>query len=125
MKVKVLKTIKYSGEYYHENDVVEVEEKYLNGLLSRGLVCKLEDNNIVEENVSDIEDDSDNLDEDNGNDDFCEINGINDDIAGALIDAGYKYYQDIVDASEKELTKISGIGKATAKTIKESASELV
>lgn len=58
-------------------------------------------------------------------DDLIPLNRVDDDRSNSLKLAGFDTYEKIASATQKQLTDISGIGRATAKAIKASAEELL
>lgn len=58
-------------------------------------------------------------------DELCQIDGVNNELANALVEAGYLSLEDVATADPKDLVKISGIGKKISVSIVESASELL
>lgn len=57
-------------------------------------------------------------------DDFIPLDRVDDELAELLKGNGFNTYKDLINATQKQLTAIKGIGDATAKVIKESAIEL-
>jgi len=58
-------------------------------------------------------------------DDLCKVNGIDQAMAESLFDSGIETVEDLANALPESLTKIKGIGKATAPKIIESAKGLL
>lgn len=57
--------------------------------------------------------------------DLMEIDGINDDLAYRLIEAGYKTVQSVAEADPSDLIEVKGIGKRSVGRIQESAEDLL
>lgn len=58
-------------------------------------------------------------------DDLCKVNGIDQAMAESLFDSGIETVEDLANAIPESLTKIKGIGKATAPKIIKSAKGLL
>lgn len=121
MNVKMKVSCKNGGEYLKPGAVIEVSDGEGKKLIRNGFADK------VEEEVE--PDESDTLTDE----EFAElveeltiIEGVNNEIAGALIDGGYQSVEAIADAEPKELAdRVSGVGDKTAPRIIEAAIAVV
>jgi len=119
MRIKLLKSVKDSRGWHDPGTILDFDDDDARSLI-RSKVAEEFVEEIVDENDKEIsEEDLENLAKE-----LCKINGINDEIAYRLIEAGFGTIQAIAEADPKDLIKIKGIGKKTVSDIQDSAEDL-
>jgi len=123
MIIKTNRPIKYKGQWIQPGQIVDLDlpKKEIDGLMTSGVIGKNEVSGPA--SSDDGAGSGDNFDRAAAIEELSQVKGVNKDIAGALIDKGYKSIEDLQKASAEDLVEISGIGQKTSVSIIEDANE--
>jgi len=118
MKLRTIVSIKKDGVWVRPDSVIEMEKgDEADRLIRLGAATPVDsdipmDNepapNEIEEMVTEL----------------SKIDGVNDDLAVRLVEAGFESIASVAEASPEELMAVKGIGKKNCETIQDSAEEL-
>ena len=121
VKVKIdTSCIKYNGEYYERDTVIDIFKKDEDELIGKELVVLVPVKVKKQDQDPDPDPDLDPPKED----DLTEISGIGEETALALKNANYKTFDDIVEASPEDLEKLHGITKKKARAFIKAANAM-
>lgn len=131
MKIIAKHTIMDGTAMHQPGAELDLPDSEANRLLRLGAAEKVEIPSAAPLLPSDSEEDG-NEEEFMSEEEYAEIleqlsaiDGVNHNLAEALVEAGYQSLEVIAEADEKELVKLGGIGKKSVKKIIQSAAKLV
>lgn len=117
MNIRLLRSVKHDGVWHDPGARLPMDDRQARTLIRKKAAESMEDisspEDIDEEEVSDAVEA------------LMEIDGVNDELANRLIEAGFVTVEDVANADPDDLKKIKGIGKRTVVEIQESADDLV
>lgn len=117
MKIQLTKSVKISGSWRNPGSVVEIDNNEANRLLVLKACIELSDVLIADlPTEEEIEDFFNEL---------VGIDGVSEELAETLYEAGYKTVQQVAEADPGDLLRIKGIGKKNVEKIQDSAEELL
>lgn len=102
MKLKVLTSVKYNGDWFNTGSIFECDDKTADHFMNNNAAVSVEPG-TVDENIA-IEN-------------LCKLDGVNKKVAQILIDANMDTVEKVSTMEVKDLTSISGIAKKTAEKI--------
>lgn len=120
MRIRILKSVKHDSSWIEPGTIMDMEDKNARRLILNKAAEELTDS-IVDENDDEVSDNELKVIVDK----LIEIDGVNNELAYRLVEAGYGDLESIANAEVKELVKIKGIGAKNAKIIIDSAEELL
>lgn len=117
--LELLVPVKHNGTEYAPGDVIEIEDKDANRLVlnkSAQVYKTPSSGSASEEEYEEVE--VDLIEE------LSRIDGVNEDLAERLVEAGYESIQEVAEADPEELILIKGIGKKSVEGIQDSAEDI-
>lgn len=119
MVIQLLRAVKHDGTEYAPGR--KLDDKTISDKDARTLIRKGAAIDISADAVEELDDDDVTL----ATAQLIEIDGVNEDLAGKLINAGYASVEAVANANPDDLQKIKGIGKKNVTDIMESAESLL
>lgn len=115
MRVKIMGLVIHDGVEYQPGTIADFEEDAAGRLVRLKAAVPVENEETNDLDVDDMADMAEQL---------CKIEGVNNEVAYNLIEAGFKTIQSVAEAVPEDLVSVKGIGKKSVKKIQESAEEL-
>lgn len=119
MNIKLVRDVKHNHVLYPAGRTIG--SKVITDKEARTLIRKGAAIDLSGEQVEELDDDDQTL----VIAQLTEIDGINDDLAARLVDAGYQSIEAVANANPEDLQKVKGIGKKNVTDIMESAESLL
>lgn len=119
IKIQLIRSVKLGDTWKQPGRIVELEAGEANRLIR----LKAATDNFNSETP--VVDNSGKDDSDEEIELISSIEGVSDNVAEALIKAGFNTVEKVAEAAKEDLVAIKGIGSATAESIQASAEEMV
>lgn len=124
MKIETIVAVQHNGTMFPPGSVMDLGEVEANRLIRLKAAVEVEQE--TDESSDEMQDhEAQKREYEKAIEELMPIDGINEDLADRLFDAGYKSVKDIAEADPDELQKVKGIGKKNCETIQDSADEIL
>ena len=120
MRVRLLTSVKDERGWHDPGKILDFEDDEARRLILKKAAEPLKEQIVDQDDEEVPEETLEELAEK-----LSKIDGINEEIAYRLIEAGYPTIQSVAEAVPEDLIKIKGIGKKTVVDIQESAEDLL
>lgn len=120
MRIRLLVSVKDGDGWHNPGTILDRDDDEARRLILQKAAEVVEEKIVTEDDEEVSEGDLQKMAVE-----LVEIDGVNDDLAYRLIEAGYGSVQSVAEAEPEDLIEIKGIGRTSVKKIQESASDII